>query len=150
MRIRGPEDDQDTPVNLMPLIDMVFLLLIFFLVATSFAQEERDQRVKLPITSSPKPLSAPPRQVIINILHDGSTKVGGRIHSREELVALLGRVSRDEPDRMVLVRADERSLHKYFAGVASLCKKVGINELKIGYIWQGPHAQSAQGTGAGR
>jgi biopolymer transport protein ExbD len=144
MRIRGPEDEGHTPINLMPLIDMVFLLLIFFLVATSFAQEERDQRVKLPITSSPKPLSAPPRQVIINILQDGTTKVGARIYDRDQLTNLLSRVARNEPERMVLIRADERSLHKYFAGVASLCKKVGINEVKIGYIWQGPYAQATQ------
>jgi len=141
MRIRDTSEEQENPVNLMPLIDMVFLLLIFFLVATSFAQEERDQRVKLPITSSPKPLSAPPRQVIINILYDGTTKVGGRVYPRDQLASLLARVARDEPDRMVLIRADERSIHKYFAGVASLCKKAGINELKIGYIWQGPHAE---------
>ena len=144
MRIRNDETEQGTPINLMPLIDMVFLLLIFFLVATSFAQEERDQRVKLPVTSSPKPLSAPQRQVVINILHDGTTKVGGRIYDRDQLERLLGRVARDEPDRMVLVRADERSLHKYFAGVASLCKHVGINELKVGYIFHGPQAQATQ------
>ena len=144
MSIRGQEDESQNPINLMPLIDMVFLLLIFFLVATSFAQEERDQRVKLPLTSSPKPLSAPPRHVIINILADGTTKVGPRIYAREALTRLLERVHRNEPDRMVLIRADERSLHKYFAGVASLCKDVGINELKIGYIWQGPYAQATE------
>jgi len=144
MRIPSPQDEGHTPINLMPLIDMVFLLLIFFLVATSFAQEERDQRVKLPITSSPKPLSAPPRQVIINILVDGTTKVGARVYDRDQLTNLLARVARNEPDRMVLIRADERSLHKYFAGVASLCKKVGINEVKIGYIWQGPYAQATR------
>jgi biopolymer transport protein ExbD len=144
MRIRNDDTEQGTPINLMPLIDMVFLLLIFFLVATSFAQEERDQRVKLPVTSSPKPLSAPPRQVVINILHDGTTKVGGRVYDRDKLERLLGRVARDEPDRMVLIRADERSLHKYFAGVAGLCRRVGINELKVGYIFQGPQAQATQ------
>jgi len=137
MRIRDPQTQGEEPINLMPLIDMVFLLLIFFLVATSFAQEERDQRVKLPMTSSPKPLSAPPRQVIVNILADGTTKVGGRAYDREKLGALLTRVAQNEPDRMVLIRADERSIHKYFAGVASLCLHSGISEVKIGYLLQG-------------
>ena len=144
MRIRESQSEEEPAINLMPLIDMVFLLLIFFLVATSFAQEERDQRVKLPITSSPKPLSAPPRQVVINILHDGTTKVGGRVYDRDKLTRLLARVARDEPDRMVLIRADERSIHKYFAGVASLCKNVGINELKVGYVFRGPQPQTIQ------
>ncbi len=136
MRIRDPHSESEEPINLMPLIDMVFLLLIFFLVATSFAQEERDQRVKLPVTSSPEPLSAPPRQVIINILSDGTTKVGGRTFSPEKLRTMLARVAKNEPERMVLIRADEQSLHRYFAGVARVCRDVGINEVKIGYILQ--------------
>jgi len=142
MRIYDRQQEHEAPINLMPLIDMVFLLLIFFLVATSFAQEERDQRVKLPITSSPKPLSAPPRQVIVNILADGTTKVGARVYTRKELHALLSRVAKNEPERMVLIRADKESLHKYFAGVADLCRQVGINEVKIGYIVQGPTPQA--------
>ena len=144
MRIRDTQAETEEPIGLTPLIDMVFLLLIFFLVATSFAQEERDQRVKLPITSSPKPLSAPPKQVIINILADGTTKVGGQVYSREKLAALLNRVAKNEPDRMVLIRADEQSLHKYFAGVAILCRQAGINEVKIGYVLQGPQAQRVE------
>lgn len=134
MRIRQEQGEQEPPVNLMPLIDMVFLLLIFFLVATTFAQEEREINLQLPSTSLVQPISAPPRQVIINILADGRTKVSGRVCTREQLEAMLRSVVRDEPDREVLIRADERSIVKYFAGVASLCRKVGIGELKLGFI----------------
>ena len=137
MRIRDTQSETEEPIGLTPLIDMVFLLLIFFLVATSFAQEERDQRIKLPITSSPKPLSAPPKQVIINILADGSIKVGGQVYTRERLAALLNRVAKNEPDRMVLIRADERSTFRYFAAVVALCRRVGIAEARIGYIEAG-------------
>ena len=134
MRIRPSPLQEEAPVNLMPLIDMVFLLLIFFLVATTFAQEERDTSLQLPGTSVLRPLSAVPQQVIINITADGATKVGGRIYSRKELAEMLSRVARTQPDRQVLIRADERSLHRHFAGVADLCRKVGIDELKIGYL----------------
>jgi biopolymer transport protein ExbD len=137
MNIRDKNPEQEPPVNLMPLLDMVFLLLIFFLVATSFAQEERDHSVKLPSTSSPKPLSAPPRQVIINILADGTTKVGGRAYPAEKLTALLRRVAQNEPNRTVLIRADERSVHKHFARVVRQCRDAGIAEAKIGYIHHG-------------
>jgi biopolymer transport protein ExbD len=122
----------------MPLIDMVFLLLIFFLVATTFAQEEREINIQLPDASLSQPISAPPQQVIINILADGTTKVGGRAYDRPQLRELLTRVVTNEPEREVLIRADERSIHKYFADVASLCRRVGINEVKIGYILEQP------------
>ena len=138
MRIRQRHAEEESAVNLMPLIDMVFLLLIFFLVATTFAQEERDLRVQLPPTGMPKPLSAPPQQLIINIQADGTAVVGVDTYAFEDLARLLVRAVRERPDREVLIRADERSLHLYFAQVASLCREVGIEELKVGYVIQAP------------
>ena len=140
MRIRHTASEEEA-INLMPLIDMVFLLLIFFLAATTFAQQEerrkwkeRETAVQLPGTSAAQPLSAPPKQFIVNILADGTTKVDTEVVTRGELAKMLETLSRNEPDRQVLIRADERSLHRYFAGVADLCRKVGIHELKIGYL----------------
>ena len=138
MRIRQQETEEEAAVNLMPLIDMVFLLLIFFLVATTFAQEERDLSVQLPGAALAKPLSAPPQQLIINVQADGTAIVGTRKHTFKELAEVLVRVARDQPDRQVLIRADERSLHLYFARVAGICREVGINEVKIGYIIDKP------------
>ncbi len=134
MRIRDLTSESEEPINLMPLIDMVFLLLIFFLVATTIAQEEREVNIQLPATADVQPLSAPPKQVIINIQADGTPKISGREYTRSALLELLEQVARNEPDREVLIRADERSLHKYFAGVASVCRRAGIDEVKIGYI----------------
>ena len=135
MRIHQNEADEEAPVNLMPLIDMVFLLLIFFLVATQIAQEERDQKVQLPTDGAPASLSSPPKQLIINILQDGTTKVATRLYSEADLKSLLQRQAKQHPNREVLIRADERSLHKYFAGVAGMCRAAGINEIKIGYLF---------------
>ena len=139
MRIREAAGDEDSgAINMTPMIDMVFLLLVFFLVATTFAQEEREIQVQLPGSSVSRPLSAPPRQLIVNIMVDGSTKVGGQTLSRQELADILTRMAKNEPDREVLIRADEASLHRYFAGVASLCRQLGINEVRIGYMLEGP------------
>lgn len=144
MRIKIEQTDEEAAVNLMPLIDMVFLLLIFFLVATTIAQEEREIAVQLPGTSTVEPLSATPKQLIINIRSDGTLRVAGQTYDAAELDALLGRIAGDQPQREVLIRADERSIHKYFAGVANLCRKVGIDEVKIGYIVDEPTSQNVR------
>ena len=136
MRIRETHAAEEDPINLMPLIDMVFLLLIFFLVATTFAQEEREMTIELPGTAQAKRLSAPPRQLIINVQRDGSVIVAAEKYDMKGLADLLVRVVRKEPDREVLIRADKQSLHLYFAGVADLCRQVGIGEMKIGYTAQ--------------
>jgi biopolymer transport protein ExbD len=140
MRIKTAAEEEDQ-LNMTPLIDMVFLLLIFFLVATTIAQEEREMQLQLPDTSAVQPLSAPPKQLIINIMQDGTLKVSGRVFTRDELSSTLRTMAKDEPQREVLIRADAESLHKYFADVAQLCRKVGINELKIGYLFSGQGEQ---------
>jgi len=135
MRIRETQVEEETGLNMTPLIDMVFLLLIFFLVATTFAQEERELEVQLPATAAqPQPLSAPPPQLIINVLADGTVRVDRQDYDRKALGELLAKVARNEPGREVLIRADEMGPFKHFAGVAGLCHEVGIAASKIGYL----------------
>jgi biopolymer transport protein ExbD len=86
-------------------------------------------------------MSAPPRQIIINIKQDGSTVVAGKTYSQDDLAKMVQSELKSDPGRIVLIRADERSIMKYFAGVATLCRRAGVNELKIGLL-----QQSADGT----
>ncbi|HEY8748091.1 MAG TPA: biopolymer transporter ExbD [Tepidisphaeraceae bacterium] len=136
MRIRDVQGEGEEPFNLIPLTDMAFNLLIFFMAATSFTQIEKDLKVQLPRTAPFQTISAPPKQIVINIRQDGSTVVAGKTYSTDELGKMLEREVKSDPNRAVLIRADERSLMKYFAGVATLCKHSGVNELKIGLLQQ--------------
>ena len=134
MRINS-KSETEAPPNLMPLLDMVFLLLIFFLVATTYHQEERDIKAQLPgAARSIAPMSAQPKQYIVNILHDGTMKVSGRTVTKAQVSGELSRIARQEPDRKVLVRADKRSIHEHFAWVVARARSSGIGEVKIGYI----------------
>ena len=142
MRIRTSDIDTDAGINLTSMLDVVFNLLIFFLVATTMAQEEREIGVQLPNTGNFRPLSAPPQQLIVNVKDDGSTVVAGRTYDAAGLAALLTKTAKDEPDKVVLIRADERGQHKYFADVARMAKQAGIREVKIGYVVQ--EAEKAQ------
>jgi biopolymer transport protein ExbD len=138
MRIRDSHIEHDEPVNLLSLIDTLFFLLMFFLVATQFKEEERAMGIQLPGLSSSQPLSAVPQQLIINVREDGQLVVHGKVCDQRDLGALLGGVARGEGAREVLIRADERSLHRYFAGIAALCRRMGIGEVNIGYVVEEP------------
>ncbi len=140
MRIRPDEEGEDA-INLMPLIDMVFLLLVFFLVATTIAQEERDAEIDLPTASNMTALSDPPPQLVINIREDGEIKVGKQTVTMEELEVMLKKVAKDEPDKELLIRADLQSYHRYFAGVVRVARESGIGKAKIGYIIQAEPGQ---------
>ena len=64
-------------LSLTPLIDVVFLLLIFFLVASRFAQEDREMDFPLPSASEAKPLIVQPRDLFVNIDKDGRVFIDG-------------------------------------------------------------------------
>ena len=136
MRIRDVQGEAEEPFNLIPLMDMAFNLLIFFMAATSFTQLEKDLKIQLPRSAPFQTMSAPPKQIVINIRRDGTNVVAGKTYTNEELGKLLESQLKPDPMRAVLIRADEQSIMKYFAGVASLCKRSGVNEVKIGFLQQ--------------
>jgi biopolymer transport protein ExbD len=134
MRIRDIQAEAEEPFNLVPLMDMAFNLLIFFMAATSFTQLEKDMGVQLPKAAPFQSMSAPPKQLIINIKQDGSTIVSGKTYNETDLAQFVAAQLKADPNRAVLIRADERSLMKYFAGVATLCRHAGVSELRIGLL----------------
>src|SRR4029079_3869358 len=105
MRIPYEPPDETFPINVTNMIDVFLLLLIFFLVATTFAKEERDSSVQLPGTASVRPISAPARDLLLNIREDGSVKIGDKIYAAGELVATLQKARAEDPERNVLIRA---------------------------------------------
>ena len=78
-------------LSLTPLIDVVFLLLIFFLVATRFAQEDREIDVPLPDASEAMPLTIAPKELFINIDQDGRFLVNGQTLDVDELEEVTDR-----------------------------------------------------------
>ncbi|HEY2589140.1 MAG TPA: biopolymer transporter ExbD [Tepidisphaeraceae bacterium] len=135
MRIRDAQAEGEEPFNLVPLMDMAFNLLIFFMAATTFTQLEKDMRVQLPRTAPLKAAATiPPKPLIINIRQDGTTVVNGKPVGEADLSKLVSAQVKSEPGRPVLIRADERSVMKYFANVATLCRRAGVSELRIGLV----------------
>lgn len=141
MRIKDPVTEGEEPYNLVPLTDMVFNLLIFFMCATTFAQIEKDVSVQLPHTmASFRPLSAPPRQLIINVREDGAAVVAGRTCNADELAEVLTTALAKDAGTSVIVRADERTIMRYFASVAGTCRRAGVGETRISYVDDSPPA----------
>ena len=94
-------------LSLTPLIDIVFLLLIFFLVATRFAEEEREMKVTLPSASEAKPLSAQPKEIFVNVTKDGTYIVHRKVVNADALENILQQASANNPGQSAIIRADE-------------------------------------------
>jgi biopolymer transport protein ExbD len=119
-------------LSLTPLIDVVFLLLIFFLVATRFAQEDRELDVVLPAASEAKPLTVQPKELFVNIDHRGSYFVDGKTLTGDEVEAVLRQAATDNPvNQSVIIRADKRVPLDFVVLVMNLCNKVGIYDYSL-------------------
>ena len=121
-----------TSLSLTPLIDVVFLLLIFFLVATKFEQEERELSVNLPQASEAQPAIAKPKELFVNVTADGSYFVSGKTVDAVELERILKQAWTNNPGRQkVIIRADEDSKTKHIVRVMDLCNKANIRDYHI-------------------
>ncbi|MBC8875543.1 MAG: biopolymer transporter ExbD [Planctomycetes bacterium] len=125
-------------LSLTPLIDVVFLLLIFFLVATRFAQEERELDVMLPSASEARPLTVQPKEMFINIDHQGRYFVDGNTLTAQEIENVLQQAIADNPvGQSVIVRADKRVQLDFVVFVMNACNKAGIFDYSLTIEGQG-------------
>ena len=119
-------------LSLTPLIDVVFLLLIFFLVATEFAEEEREFKVLLPDASEAQPLTSKPRELFINIDSQGRYYVTGKVLTLGELHSVLKLAWVNNPGRAsVIIRADKRCRWQYVVDAINACNKANIRDYRV-------------------
>lgn len=128
MIIQTSEPELSTSIEMTPIIDMVFLLLIFFLVATTFHQTEREMQIALPVASSSAPISAVLKELIVNVDVDGRIIVAGRTVEAEELRSMVTQAVTVNPEQKVTVRGDRGTAYANIIVVLDICKGAGIDE----------------------
>jgi len=118
-------------LNITPLIDVVFLLLIFFLVATRFSEEERELAIVLPEASEAVPLIVQPKHLIVNVDEEGQFFLGGHQLTPSQLEQALRQAWANNPNQQeVVIRGDKHSRWEAIATVMNLCNKANIRNYK--------------------
>ncbi len=121
-----------TSLSLTPLIDVVFLLLIFFLVATRFEEEERAMDVNLPKASEAKPMIATPDEMFIDLTSEGRFFVDGRELDLAALQTHLRNANRAQPGRQrVIIRADREARTAHLVAVMDACNRASIRQYSV-------------------
>lgn len=126
--IRNADHSTDHHIDFVPMVDVLFNLLIFFLLATSMAQAERETRIALPLSAAAGPISAALREIIINIDADGRAIVAARDISDADLAAMLASAVAANPNQKVSIRGDRATAYANVARVLDLCKAAGITD----------------------
>jgi len=116
-------------LSITPLIDVVFLLLIFFLVSSRFSEEERQLDLNLPSVTQALPAMAQPHELVVNIDKEGRYYIDGGFRQLEQVEQILRRAKTNNPlTQTVVIRADKKTHCEPMLVAIGLCKKVGINE----------------------
>lgn len=118
-----------TEVNLTPLIDIVFQLLIFFLITTTFVQNPGIE-VDLPEAGS-NDIPSEADVVIIGITTDGRMVHEGKMVTGEELKARLEDHHQKRPSATVIIQADSKSAHGAVVKAMDLARSTGFKDLAI-------------------
>ena len=123
-----PEEQESGLPNLTPIVDVVFLLLIFFLVATRFDEEEREIPTRLAQVAKAQPLSKPPGEVVVNITKKGEYVVIGETLDEPMLASFLHQLALGNQSRQTIqIRADQDVSFKFPARVMGLCEDERIS-----------------------
>ncbi len=137
--IRATTESAAPTIELTPIIDMVFLLLIFFLVATTFHQTEREMQIMLPAAQAAGPISTALREIVINVDENGGIIVSGQTMDAEGLRALVAKATANNPQQKVTIRGDRRVVYEAIALVLDICKGAGIEEPFLDTVPTGSH-----------
>lgn len=135
---RSQRRDDDLDINVTSFIDVLLLLLIFFMLATTFVTEGRIN-IKLPDASVQADNQEPKQLLEIGVDINGAYRVNGQElanNSAETLTAAINQVAGDNHDQTVLIRADGRATHQSVVTAMDVVGRIGFKAISIATINQ--------------
>ncbi len=129
MNLRRHAVPQHPGIQLAPLVDVLMLLLIFFLLTWNAARNENELDVKVPKAAAGKEKSAPIGDVVVNVRADGNVVVNRRTLNEAELSELLRNLMQLNADQAVVIRGDETGAYKNVVSVLNTCSEAGVTNV---------------------
>ncbi|MCK9503565.1 MAG: biopolymer transporter ExbD [Porticoccaceae bacterium] len=149
MKLRRQKRQKDE-INITPLIDVVFLLLIFFMVSTTFTRETR-LSVELPEAEGAPPADELPTRIDVVVDRDGSYAVNDRMlvnRKIETIMAALEQVAASDMSMPITLIADAEAPHGAVIQVMDAAGRLGFRHLN--FATQEPRADSPRGAASGQ
>ena len=126
LRKRGKKAPE---IMLSPMIDMMFLLLIFFIVSAMYMSELKTIPVKLPVAS--ETITQSTVRFTVTIKDDGAYWLGDKVIGKPELVNRAREEQKKDEKFSVVIRADENVQYKAVIGLLDSFKKAGISRVGL-------------------
>lgn len=130
MKLPSDSEGEEFALNLTSMTDIVFLMLVFFMLATTFVDPEKALGIELPGAASAS--DAPAEELVINVLEDGTYVVSGVSLDAEGLRARLTEAATRGTDTPVTIRGHRLARHEAIVTAMDACQGLGLTNLSVG------------------
>ena len=123
--------EPEPTLNLTPMIDIVFLLIIFFMVGTKFTEMERQIELELPSVKQFGALTAPPKERVVNVYQGGTIRMDKKSYTIDQLIGELHCAHDEYSETSVLVRGNGEGRYQAVIDVLAACRDAGFDRLGL-------------------
>lgn len=124
---------EEPSINLTSMLDVVMLLIIFFMLSTQFREEEKQYDIQLPSVSDATALSGQPDEIVVNIAASGALTVRTEPMSLTDLEAAMRQAREKFPGQGVIIRGDGSGQYQHVMDAMSACRRAGIKNLSLAH-----------------
>ncbi len=111
---------------LTSMLDVIFLLLCFFVTVSVYSQWESEISIQLPSAETSEEPNRLPGEVIVNVTDSGNVRLNGMSVDLGDLKNRLSKLSKIYPDQSVIIRADKSARYEHLVKVIDTCRKAGV------------------------
>lgn len=126
MRFKRTVKSRSPALALTSMLDVIFLLLCFFVTVSVFSQWENEISIKLPNAATAEQPERLPGEIVVNLSRQGVLTVNGSILSLEELKTRLAKISKFYPGQPVTIRADRETVYEKLVDVIDACRAADV------------------------
>ncbi len=131
MPLKAFSTEDEPTINMTPMIDCVFLLLIFFMVGTTYSKQEQQLDIKLPTVATATPLSSAPDEIVVTIVGEGAVQIGAERLTLPQLSERLAQAKKRYAEQAVVVRGSGPDPYQFVADVLEICEKAEISNISL-------------------
>ena len=132
MKLIAPQEEVESRIDVAPLIDILFTLIIFFLVTSTFEKKEKEEKVQLPRHGGSS-LVNKERPFYINVLRDGTYRVQGETVDLDTLQVRLNNRHKEKPEQRVVIRGDAKAFHGQTTAALAAASQAGFPSANIAW-----------------
>ena len=128
MARKNKREDEEAVIDMTPMLDIVFIMLIFFIVTTSFVKEAGIDVQKPKAANASKKPSA---NIFIAVRENGEIWMDKRVVDVERVSANIEKLLAEQPTDIVIIQADKGAKHGVVVKVMDAIKDAGIDKISI-------------------